>query len=177
MYIWEMELEQFPFGWQNLLEEAKIKYPNGTYITHIDDNITFISEFTGNDSMLYDPIEYKKLLHKHYNMLCNEAKQIFSREYIDVSRLFTIDFLLWGIVWDYTKEPTGDNEDYLMYDTRMFADEQLMWEQYEDYEDYFSFEAYELEDIEITKFLSPKLKSENKDNGKYIPHNKNLTLE
>lgn len=179
MNIWEIELDKFPFGWQKILDGAKKEYPYGVFVTLNDDNnsVTFSSEFRENDSTLYNPIEYKKLLHKHYNMLCNEAKQLLQSKNIDIARLFTIDFLLWGIVWDYTKEPTGENEDYKMYDPRMFSDEQSMWKQYEDFEDYFSFKTYELlDEVVITKFTYIKLKNEI-NNGKYIPHNKNLSLE
>lgn len=178
MKIWDVELDDFEFGWNSILNEAKEKYPYGIFVKVENNNVDFSNQMRDKKDVLFNPIEYKKLLHKHYNMLCNEAKQLLSREPVDIARLLTIDILLWSIMWDYTKTPMGECEDYLMYDPRMFASEQSMWTQYEDYEEYFSFDSYELDsENEITKFAYIKMKNEKTSSKKYIPHSSNLTLE
>ncbi len=123
MYIWETELNSFPFGWQKTIDRFK------------QEKMDILSDC--------NPTEYKKLLVINFRKLSEEARRLVKKTDIDIHRLFTLDYLLWGIVWDYTRSDNVEitdktNHTYVnTFELETFADEMTMLLAYEDYGDYF----------------------------------------
>lgn len=174
MFIWEIELEKFPWGWEQLYNKAKQERPLGVYVKNKEGKVSFSQELQKGWTQ-YDPVEYLKRLQRKYREISMEIKKLMREETIDVSRVFTLEFLMWGIVWDYTHEPYETEEDFSMYDPKMLQTEMSLWEQYEDYEDYFYYDYVEVAGERIEKFIKVDLKQSQRET-KYIPHSPNISL-
>lgn len=143
MYIWDVELSSFSFGWQKTIDRFIAENTLEKYADYDEAGEVMLSDVKSECSFTCNPITYKKLLEERYQDFMLEARKLIRTPAIDLQRLFTLDFLLWGIVWDYTRADgdelfNKENHSYLKtFETETFLNEMAMLLAYEDYEDYF----------------------------------------
>ncbi len=143
MYIWDVELSSFSFGWQKTIDRFVSEHTSEKYADYDETGEVILSDVKSEYSFTCNPITYKKLLEERYRDFTLEARKLIKTPAIDLHRLFTLDFLLWGIVWDYTRADSDEvinkeNNSYLKtFETETFLNEMAMFLAYEDYEDYF----------------------------------------
>lgn len=99
MKLYEMSLSDFDCGWQDMLDEAKVKYSNGEIMVH--------EYFDGNkekkEVYYFNPVKYFDLLNNEFEKAKSELRDILDKgiSVENISRLIYLDISLAKIVSEY----------------------------------------------------------------------------
>lgn len=110
-FLWDIEIEEIPCGWADVLEQSINYYPNGTNVQY-----KFQSAYEDNSevhSYWCHPVEFRKRIIDYFNIIKDHAKEyyypeiFFSQE--ETIELVRYDIILYNLLflwsykeWDYS---------------------------------------------------------------------------
>jgi hypothetical protein len=114
-FLWDINIENIPCGWESIYQESLIECPNGKNIELIS------SDYYGTNTheVEYNPVECKAILVNRFNQLKSEAIEIYSNLHdldfkVAINKLFKIDILLFNILSEWAfdvSDSDGSNYD------------------------------------------------------------------
>ncbi|NFO86499.1 hypothetical protein FDC58_10445 [Clostridium botulinum] len=104
-FLWDLDIENIPCGWENEYQKALIEYPEGKYADCIAyDGKSF-------EKVEYNPVACRNLIVNKFNLLKIQANELYlNRDTLDFkmccNRLFQIDIMLYNLLstWTYSDE-------------------------------------------------------------------------
>lgn len=103
MFLWEIDIEQIPLGWNDIYEDARENYPNGTKF----------------DKYFVHPIECRTQLIAHFKNYQEKAKETyqsllkgFDRDILHT--LLKYDQILYSVLYEWL----GDERDHSEFDPK-----------------------------------------------------------
>ncbi|MGE1211103.1 hypothetical protein [Bacillus pumilus] len=70
-YLWNLDIEELPCGWENIYQEALVDFPDGKTFKETMNGPDDIYEFFSN------PVKYKELLIQLFNFHKSKAQELF----------------------------------------------------------------------------------------------------
>lgn len=145
-YLWDLNLDEIPLGWEATYKTALEQYPNGTtaeMILQDNDFELFAEEYE------YNPVECRNIIYNSFNEYKAKAKNLLeSKDEYDlktlVNELIKIDVILYNLLkyWLYEDDYYFENssfqpKDYSNQD-KIFSlsdyfDKELCLDEYEKY--------------------------------------------
>lgn len=102
-FLWDLDLDKIPIGWENVYQDSLINNPNGNTIKLFSSN--YDGTVTSEDYFSH-PIKCKELIYDLFNKYKSEAKELYENQ--DkysfkqvVNELFKLDTLLFHLLSDW----------------------------------------------------------------------------
>ncbi|WP_353096387.1 hypothetical protein [Tissierella praeacuta] len=102
-YLWDLNLDEIPLGWENTYQEASIKSPHGEIVSIPESNYDEISI----NRYFYHPVKYRNELYRLFNEFKVKAKDLFeskgNHEFRPfINELIKYDCILYNILYEWT---------------------------------------------------------------------------
>ncbi|MED1480778.1 MULTISPECIES: hypothetical protein [Bacillus] len=94
-YLWNLDIEELPCGWENIYQEALVDFPDGKTFKETTNGPDDIYEFFSN------PVKYKELLIQLFNFHKSKAQKLFESNDLLTDRKAISDLIKHDMALDH----------------------------------------------------------------------------
>ncbi|WP_130807675.1 hypothetical protein [Senegalia massiliensis] len=134
-YLWQLNLDDIPLGWEQIYKEAIKEYPHGEIFSFENLN------YDDTNRYFYHPVKYRDEIYRLFNKYKIEAKYLFDSKDKYNFKTFTtkivkLDSILYNLLFYWTQEEK--EVDGSCFDPRDLEEDIYSFESYFDFDDFES---------------------------------------